>query len=498
MGDHPVIIGVGQITERNPDFNNPPHPLQLALMAARACMEDAESKEVRDHIDLVVVVNMFTWQYKDPAGQLCEMLGINPPVREYTTWGGNAPQWLVNRAADMIAAGDIRAALLVGAEAMHTTQRMRKKNSALPWPRIENPVVEMVGDSRYGLSPHEMLHKMEIPIHVYPLFENAIRAERGLSIEDHRKWMGDRWAAFSRVASENPNAWFRNPLSGREISEVSDNNRMVGFPYTKFLNPILAVNQAAAVIISGTRTADELGVPKKKRVFVHGGADATDKWFISERVSYTFSPAIREAGNAAMEMAGTSINQIDFFDLYSCFPSAVCIGAQSIGLEENNMPPLTITGGLAYFGGPGNNYTMHAIVCAVEKLRHNPGLTGYVSGLGWFITKHSVGIYSGREPEKPWNRSGQGEIQKRIDGMTGPKLNVNPCGPITVETYMVMHNRQGDPDYAIVIGRLDSGERCWGLTVNDIELFRAMETEEFVGMKGTITAVDTSANTVAF
>jgi acetyl-CoA C-acetyltransferase len=498
MYDHPVIIGVGQITERRPDFDNPPHPLQLALMAVQTCIEDTESADILDHIDMVSVVNMFTWLYRDPAGRLCEMLGINPPIKEYTTWGGNTPQWLVNRAADMIAAGEIRAALLVGAEAMHTTRSMRKKNSVPPWPHIENPVVEMVGDSRYGLSPHELLHKAEVPIHVYPLFENAIRAERGLSIEEHRKWLGDLWAGFSRVASTNPYAWFRDPLSSREIYEVSQKNRMVGFPYTKLLNPILAVNQAAAVIIAGANTADAFSVPKKKRVFLHGGADATDKWFVSERVSYSFSPAIREAGNAAMDMAGAGINQMDFFDLYSCFPCAVFIGAKSIGLDTNNLPPLTITGGLAYFGGPGNNYTMHAIARAIEKLRENPGGFGYISGLGWYITKHSVGIYSGREPEKQWDRTGQGEIQQRIDRMIGPDLDMSPRGPVTVETYTVMHDRAGDPDYAIVIGRLDSGKRCWGLAANDIELFRAMEAEEFVGRKGAIAPGDTSANMVTF
>jgi acetyl-CoA C-acetyltransferase len=467
-------------------------------MAARACIEDTESADIRHHIDAVAVVNIFSWQYKDPAGQLCEMLGINPPVKEYTNWGGNTPQWLVNRAADKIAAGEIGAALLVGAEAMYTTQSMGRKNLFPPWHPLEDLGVEMIGDSRYGLSPHELLHKAEVPGHVYPLFENAIRAERGLSIEEHRKWLGDLWAGFSRVASTNPYAWFRDPLSSREIYEVSEKNRMVGFPYTKSLSPILSVNQAAAVIIAGAGTAEKYSVPKKKRVFLHGGADAADKWFVSERVSYTFSPAIREAGNAALQMAGTGINQMDFFDLYSCFPCAVFIGAKSIGLDLNSPPPLTITGGLAYFGGPGNNYTMHAIACAVEKLRKNPDRYGYVSGLGWYVTKHSVGIYSGKEPEKPWDRAGQGEIQQRIDRMITPDLNMSPRGPITVETYMVMHNRKGDPDYAIVIGRLDSGERCWGLAVNDIELFRAMETEEFIGKKGVVAPGDSSANIVTF
>jgi acetyl-CoA C-acetyltransferase len=498
MRDHPVIIGVGQVTDRNADPGTSLHPLQLALRAVMACAGDTGAPGIINHVDVVSVVNIFSWQYRDPAGQLCAMLGIDPPVKEYTTVGGNSPQWLVNRAADRIAAGEIGAALLVGTEGMYTTQSMGRKNAVPPWPVCEQLAAGMIGDTRYGMAPHEMLHRAEVPSQVYPLFENALRAERGLSMDEQRKLMGDLWAGFSRTASENPLAWFRDPLTGPEISGVSDKNRMIGFPYTKLMNPVLAVNQAAAVIIAGAKTAEKFSVPKNKRVFLHGGADAADKWFLSERVSYTFSPAIKEVGKAAMEMAGIDISRINLFDLYSCYPCAVIIGARSLGLDINHLPPLTVTGGLAYFGGPGNNYTMHAIARTVEKLRDNPEQFGYVSALGWFITKHSAGIYSIREPGAPWDRSGQGAIQQVIDREQAPVLNMSPRGRITVETYMVMHDRGGAPAFAIVIGRLEDGERCWGVVEHDVDTFVAMEAEEFVGKVGLISPGDNSPNLVRF
>jgi acetyl-CoA C-acetyltransferase len=247
------------------------------------------------------------------------------------------------------------------------------------------------------------------------------------------------------------------------------------------------VNQSAALILASTEMAEKLAIPKDQWVYLHGGADANDKWFVSERINFTSSPAIEAVADATLLMAGLDSNEIGFFDLYSCFPSATLIGARSLGLEIENLPPLTITGGLAYFGGPGNNFTMHAIAEAVKKLREKPEEFGYLSALGWFITKHSAGIYSGREPEKPWNREGLQDIQERINTMEGPEMETQPKGTASVETYTVMHDRQGNPDYAIIAARLGNGKRCWAQTEKDGDLFSAMEREEFIGKEGTIT-----------
>ena len=498
MRDQPIIVGIGQITDRSGLLEHAQHPLQMAQTAALSCVEDLGNPQILRHIQAVSVVNMFSWRYRDPAGLLSEMLHINPAIKEYTNVGGNTPQWLVNRAADRIAAQEIEAALVAGAEALQTTQRFGKEIEKLGWPALENPAVEMIGDSRKGSNKHEELHNAEVPVQVYPLFENALRAERGLSIEAHRQFLGNLWAGFSKTAAGNPYAWFRDPVDSKAIREVSEKNRMVGFPYTKLMNPILSVNQSAALILTSTRLARKLSIPKEKWIYIHGCADAIDKWYVSERISYAYSPAIHAVGKESMRMAGIGLEEIDFFDLYSCFPSAALIGAKSIGLDINHLPPLTITGGLGFFGGPGNNYTMHAIAHAVEKLRKNPEQFGYVSALGWHITKHSAGIYSGRAPEKPWIRAMPETIQHEIDRLPSPPLNMKPRGAIRVETYMVMHARKGNPEYAIVVGRLENGNRCLGLVQGDQAVLNSMETEEFIGKQGTITPGNNTPNRVTF
>ena len=426
------------------------------------------------------------------------MLGIQPAVLEYTGIGGNTPQWLVNRYADRIAKGETGIAIVAGAEAMDFSYRALREGYPLSWPSPGDMPPPTIGDDRFGSNDYEITHNAYTPIQVYPLFENALRAERGLSMEKHREFLSRHLAKFSKIAAENPLAWSQREKSASEIGTVTKENRIIGFPYTKFMNPIMNVNQSAALILASTEMAEKLAIPKDRWVYLHGGADANDSWFVSERIDFTSSPAIEAVADATLQMAGVETSEIDFYDLYSCFPSATVIGAKSLGLDIENLPPLTVTGGLAYFGGPGNNYTMHAIAEAVKKLRKKPEQFGYLSALGWFITKHSAGIYSGREPEKPWNRTGLKDIQARIDNMKGSEIEIHPGGTASVETYTVMHDRQGTPDYAIIIARLDNGKRCWAQTEKDEGLFSAMEREEFVGKEGTITPGVNGPNMMKF
>jgi acetyl-CoA C-acetyltransferase len=494
---HPVIVGVGQITHRDRISHDEPSPSELARRAVEACVEDSGCSRVLQEVDSLSVVNMFC-EAENPTGSICDLLGIKPAVREYTSIGGNTPQWLVNRAADRIAKGSIKTALLVGAEALYSEDR------TFDWVRTYEALEgmsrrnEIVGSSRRGFSSHEYLHNAYGATRAYPLFENALRARRGLSIEEHKDFLSRHCAGFSRIGADNPLAWFKKPRSSRAIGEVTAQNRMISFPYTKFMNPIMAVNQAAAVILTSTSVAKGLSIPSDKWVYPLGGAEVTERWLLSDRVNYWSSPAIREMTRVSLGMAGLGIDQVDFFDLYSCFPSATMIAASEMGLDMDDLPALTLTGGLPYFGGPGNNYTMHAIAHTVERIRDRPEQIGLVTGVGLYLTKHSLGIYGGREPARPWYRGRTESIQTKIDGLESPELCLQPEGPATVETYTVVHSRRNEADYAVIIARLENGQRCFAQTAKDADLFQAMETEEFVGKKGVIRPGDNAPNVMWF
>jgi acetyl-CoA C-acetyltransferase len=240
------------------------------------------------------------------------------------------------------------------------------------------------------------------------------------------------------------------------------------------------------VLLASVAGARALGVDPARWVYLWGAADTRDLWFVSDRVNYFSSPAIRVAGQRALAMAGIDIAQIDFFDLYSCFPSAVQIGRDMLGIAADDPRPLSVTGGLPYHGGPGNNYTMHAVATMMDKLRAAPGTKGLITGLGWYVTKHSLGIYSAAPPTRPWQCEEPAAYQAELDAMPHPTLALSPQGHGSIETYTVLHDRDGAPIRGIVVGRLAGGQRFLANTPEDRVVLEALMSSEAVGRAGTV------------
>src|SRR5581483_5075620 len=310
--------------------------------------------------------------------------------------------------------------------------------------------------------------------------------------------LGELFAPFSATAARNEHAWFRQARSADEIATPSPDNRYVGFPYTKYMNAIIDVDQGAALLMTSAAEARRLRIPESRWVYVWGGGHATDHWFITERVNYWSSPAIRVAGERALANAGVSIGDIDDFDLYSCFPSAVQIARDMLGIAPADPRPLTVTGGLPYFGGPGNNYVTHSIAAMVERLRAEPGRLGLVTANGWYVTKHAVGVYSAAPPDHEWRPIDAAADQARVDADPKPKLTEEPEGAATLETYTVVFNRDGAPEQGIVIGRLADGRRFIANPPADRSTLEGMTQRECVGATGRVSRTDDGRNVFEF
>jgi acetyl-CoA C-acetyltransferase len=297
------------------------------------------------------------------------------------------------------------------------------------------------------------------------------------------------WSRFSYVAAANPNAWIRTAMSAEEIRTPGPNNRMIGFPYPKYMNSNNDVDMAAALIMCSAEKATSLGIPRDRWVFLHSGADCHEHQYISERWTFNRTPAIELGGQTALQLAGVGIDDIAVVDLYSCFPSAVQLGAQSLGLSLDAQ--LTRTGGLSFAGGPWNNYVMHAIATVMDDLRDQPGERGLVWANGGFATKHAFGVYSTEPPAAGFRHDSP---QDQIDAM--PKrslaLPADAAGTATVEAYTVSHDRDGNPELAIAACLTADGGRAWG-TSTDHGVAAAMCDGEWVGrsahldLEGTIT-----------
>ncbi len=493
----PVLVGAGQLTHRTRDVAELREPLDLMADAARRAIADAGAAALAHRIDSVRVVNMISASHPDPAAALAARLDLAPGERLYTALGGNGPQWLVNRTADDLAAGRIRAALLAGAEAMHALRIAAQHRASLPWTRRYGQPA-MIGDTRQGSHPDEWNHGAQMPAQIYPLFEIALRAHERRTPADHAARLAALCASFSRVAARHACAWFRDLKTAAEIGTVSAANRMIAYPYPKYMNAIINVDQAAAVVMTTAAEARALGIPATRCVHLHGAGECHDHWFIKDRVSFHDSPALTAALELALGQAGVAASDLGPIDVYSCFPIAIEVAARALGVEADGSRPLTVTGGLPYFGGPGNNYAMHAIATMIDRLRAEPGAFGVVSAVGWYLTKHAAGVYGVAPPGRPWARPDLERRQRAIDATPHPPAVAAAEGAARVETYTVVHDREGAPESAIVVARLLDGRRVFTNVDPDRDLFATLEREEMVGAAGTVTTAADGRNRFRF
>jgi acetyl-CoA C-acetyltransferase len=417
-----------------------------------------------------------SWKYGNPAHFIAQDLGLTPRELGLSAMGGNTPQTLVNTASRQILAGEVDLVILTGGETTRTRARYSKAGLTPDWRTTDIAPVPVSEDLTMNM-PEELARKIMMPIQIYPLFETALRAQAGRSVADHQIHISELYARFSAVAATNPNAWSKKQYTAEEIRTVSDTNRMIGFPYPKLMNSNNDVDMSAALILCSAEKATALGVPRDRWIFPQSGSDAHEHAFISHRNHFYDTPAIELAGRRVLELAGLSINDIDLVDLYSCFPSAVQLGAKSLGLDINGQ--LTRTGGLQFGGGPWNNYVMHAIATVAGELRSGVGSTGLVWANGGYTTKHAFGVYATTPPK---NGFAYDYPQDQIDALPRRSLAspADAAGEMTIEGYSVMHDREGNPERSIASCILADGRRAWADT-SDVGIGRDMCVNEWVG-----------------
>jgi acetyl-CoA C-acetyltransferase len=495
----PVIVGAAQITDTSTPPETARSPLGLMTDVTRMAAGDAagpRADDVLQSIDCIAVIRLWSDanpRFKSPYGSLtnppwsiARRIGASPREQLYPIGGGNMPQVMLSRACEQIAQGRSSVVLITGAEALRTELAARRAGLALDWGEDAPSTPDEMGGHRHGYSEHEARHGANAAINIYPMIENAIRGARGRTIEAHQQSLGRLFERFAAVAKANPLATRRKGYSAEEIITVSKDNPIIGFPYTKLMNASAYVDMSAALIVMSVAKADELGVPAAKRVYLHGCAEGIDHWTISERHQLERSPAIRNVVAKTFDMAGKSLADVAMFDLYSCFTSAVEIGAQEIGLSEDDPRGLTVTGGLPYFGGPGNNYVTHSIAEMVHRVRARPGTFGLVTANGNFVTKHAAGLFSTTPIDRPWVREDPAILQRHLDSLPKPPFTETPNGMARVETYTVVHGRKG-PELGIVMGRLDEGNvRFLAVTPSEEAVFADMERRDQLGRTGTV------------
>lgn len=481
----PILVGQGQVLQLTDNLATAVDPIGLMAAAVTAAISDAALRELPD-ADAIFAVRSLSTKHANPALAVAQLLGISSLRLGLTPHGGNMPQSLVNHAARQIAAGEMDIAIITGGEATRSRNRARRNGIDLSWPvgASSDTTPESIGEDLLMNHAIEIDRKIGMPIQIYPMFETAIRAASGRGVDEHQRHIGELWSRFSKVAATNPTAWIRREYSASEIITPSPTNRMIGFPYTKLMNSNNDVDMGAALIICSVERAQTLGISQDKWVFLHSGTDCHEHNFVSHRDTFAETPAVRLGGEMALHLANKTIGEIDIIDLYSCFPSAVQLGAASLGLSINSQ--LTRTGGLSFNGGPWNNYVMHAIGAVMRDLRAAPQQTALVWANGGYATKHSFGIYAMTPPASGFRH---GSPQKMVDSL--PRRAVadaaQAVGPARIEAYSVMHDREGIPEIVNAAVLLADGRRAWA-TSSERDLAAAMTLGEWVGTPATLTS----------
>ena len=470
----PVLVGVGQTLHRIAAIDEAIEPLEMMWRATGLAAADAGiGAALRDVQSVRVIRGM--WGYGNPAALLAQRLGAPGAQTVGTLIGGNQNQAVINQTALEVQAGKVDFVLITGAENGYSANRAHRAGARLaetPAPGHYDLLIG--GPQRPEHHEHEVAKGIRRAIQVYPMYDNAIRHQRGESIDAHRRRVSELWSGFNDVAMDNPHAWVRQNMTAEEIRTPSPSNRMVGFPYTKFMNANMMVDMGAALIMCSVARARRLGIDRAKWVYPCSGAKGYDHFSASVRDNFHSSPGIRITGARALELAGADVNDLAFVDLYSCFPSAVQVAADELGLSQ--LRPLTVTGGLTFGGGPLNNYVMHSIARMVELLRTHPGAKGLITGNGGNLYKHVHGVYSSAPPERRFRVA---DVQADIDALPSRTCLAAWRGDAHIESYTVMH-AQGEPSVAHLACLTPSGERVWANS-EDPDLMRAMMADEFCG-----------------
>lgn len=480
----PVIAGVGQTINRPKTMEELREPADLMAASIRRAAEDAGAEGTVAEIDMLGVVNILSWYYEDPPARVAERIGAEPGIGWYTGVGACAPQWLIGQAAQKIAAGEVKIAVICGAESYASRSAARKCGERPPWKR-ESGTLDLVGDTRPASTPVEERHGLIVPSDVYALFENARRHEKGQTLEEHGQEIAALCAQMSRVAAQNPYAWFREERSAEDFLTISDRNRMVAFPYTKLMCSMIYTDQSSAVLMMSLAEAGRRKIPEDKYVYPVGIGEASDLWYVTHRRNLYDSPCAKAAVNMALAQAGAQLDEVDFLDLYSCFPCVPRIVRDALQIEPTDPRPLTVTGGMSNFGGPGNNYSLHAVCRMAEMLREQPGKTGLVQSVSWFLNKHVVGVYRCGPSPEAWKKVDKGPFLRELEALEAPEIAEAPEGVGTVETYTVGY-QGGVPGYGFVIGRTPGGARFLARVEDDPDTLAVMTTEEVIGRKGKV------------
>jgi acetyl-CoA C-acetyltransferase len=409
----PVLIGVGEASGSRLGIDWP-SPTLLAGAAIKAALDDSgldsgQAAALAAVIDCIAATRTFedsglsmgTGSPDNVPHAYAAAGGIAPTHFVYADVGGQSPQALVNEFAGAVQRGEYRAVVIAGAEAIGTTKRARKQGVELDWRQASDTALDSRVSNYPILSRAEIRHGIiSMPL-AYGWIETARRARLGFDFESYQSEMANLWAEMSEKSLGNEHAQFAKQRDAAVLAADTADNYRITEIYRRWMVAQDAVDLGGALILTTAGTAQDLGIKPDKLIWLMGAAEANEPP-LSERANLSGCDAQEFAVTAALDQAGISAADLGPIDIYSCFPCAVFAGVDTMQLPERALRDYTLTGGLSFFGGPGNGYSLHAIAAMVRSLRADGRKPGLVTANGGVLTKQAVGVYSSVQPKSAW------------------------------------------------------------------------------------------------
>ena len=389
MKHRSVVIGISAIQQKG-NFENLDEALFLMDQAVKEALSDSGNKLVKDHIDEIRIPKGF-WKYRDPGKWIAKNNDFKNIPTTYVTKIGVLQQNLINEACLKIENGEINASIILGGEARYKQLRsVIEKKEYFETKLDENPDFYIKAkEDLYGDEELEELGAMAVGY--YATMETALRKNDDENIEEHQNNIASMYEEFSKVASNNEDAWLDHPYSKKEILETSKKNKMLAYPYNKLHCTSWNVNQSAALIICSEELANKLEIDNKKRVYPISSSENNHMIAIQQRPKLYESLGMIYAAKSINKMMEELDIILDAYDLYSCFPAAVKMFSKS--LELGSEIPKTITGSMPYAGGPLNSFVIHSTVKMIQKIRALEARHGLVTGVSGMMTKQSFCVW---------------------------------------------------------------------------------------------------------
>jgi len=475
----PVIIGVGFCQEKYEDPAASHEAWELMVLATRQAVKDAGLSADQTHEIESFNVLKGMWEYKNPGWLVASELGC-PQARTTLADVGNLQLSALTHICSAIQEGRQELGVVLGGEAKYRDLRARITGTELV-NRSQGdeipPPDEYVGVPDPFATEAEAAAGIFMPVELFSVIESAIRANRGRTHEEHRDYLGNLYSAYSKIASKNPMAWSQELYSPNDIRDASDKNAMLAFPYTKRFNSQWNVNRAAAVVVSSVRKAKAMGLDANKWVYPVSAAQNRHVVCLAQKRCLYSQPGVVLAGKRAYDLAGIAAEDLSFAELYSCFPSAIQTFGSDLGISHI---PWTISGSMAFAGGPYNHASIDGVVQMVQELRNyksEKATNGIVSNLSGIFGKESVMILS-TEPNK--NGFCYDDITEEVSKIDSPLVvDANYSGCAKIVGYTVVYSKN-IPQYAFLYCESPELVRTV-IKFQDSKIITQMVQEEFVG-----------------